>query len=85
MLGCAEDMASPAPTVCYQLFESRENGEEGPYMSYGIRAVCGEETLASIEDISTDPQALAGLVDRMNSGNLSPVHFRDVIEDFLTL
>ena len=57
--------------------------------SYGIAAYAdsteeGTTTVvASIHDITTDKQALAGFVALCNRLELSTVHLLDVVEDFL--
>ena len=52
--------------------------EGNTYTAYGIR--CAE---ALIEDISLCRQAVEGLAKLLNFHQVSPVHFHDVIEDFL--
>ncbi len=57
--------------------------------SYGIAAYAdsaedGTATIvASVRDVTTDKQALTGLVAHCNHLGLSTVHLMDVVEDFL--
>ena len=53
------------------------------YVSYGIKAVSGGETLALISDISTVRTEVEELVRKCNKYSLDPIHLIDVIEDFL--
>ena len=54
--------------------------ESGTYRSFGItcRHDRGEE---HIRDISTDRDKVADMADRFNRYALSPVHFRDAVEE----
>lgn len=59
--------------------EELHSDEIGTYVAYGVRM---DETL-SVSDVSLDRAAVENLVERMNDGDLDPVHFFDVIEDFV--
>lgn len=59
--------------------EKLENPEIGEYISYGIRMEGG----LSVSDVSLNRDAVEDLVGRMNDGELDPIHFFDVIEDFV--
>ena len=75
--------------VTYKITEGTHGSEDGVSKSYGIAVFANidmNETtsvLASIQDITTDRDALDELVNLCNSMELSPLHIRDVIEDFL--
>lgn len=58
--------------------------ELGTYVSYGIRAISasGEEA-AFVSDVSLDFAFVQKLADLCTSGQLSPIHLRDVVEDFI--
>ena len=58
----------------YQVFT---DGASRPRM-YGIRGGDGVQ----VGRISTDFQEVYALVQRCNTGGLSPLHLRDVVEDF---
>ena len=75
--------------ITYTLTERICESDDGVSKSYGI-AVCTNtdrdqttSVLTSIQDITTDRDALDELVNLCNSMELSPLHIRDVIEDFL--
>lgn len=50
------------------------------YIGYGIR---DNDSDLLINDITTDKKKLEELVDTMNRLQVSPIHVRDIIEDFL--
>lgn len=75
--------------VKYKITEGTYESDDSVSKSYGI-AVCANigmnettSVLALIQDITTDRDALDELVNLCNSMELSPLHIRDVIEDFL--
>lgn len=51
------------------------------HTGYGI-AYTGNSTL-SFEDLTRNPTTIAELVRLCNELDLSPIHLRDVVEDFL--
>lgn len=65
----------------YEYFkENLSNEETGSYISYGIRTVDGKH---SISDVSTNETVATEIVRKLNKGNVSPIHMKDVIEDEL--
>ena len=50
---------------------------------YGIAALDGERILLSARDLSPDRTRVEALIDNCNRLGLSPLHFWDVVEDFL--
>lgn len=38
-----------------------------------------------IEDISTDKNIVLNMCDIFNRANLSPIHFKDAVEDFMVI
>ena len=56
--------------------------EEKEHIGYGIRYRDSMMT-KSFEDISMDRAKIIFLLDLCNSSELSPIHFSDVLEDFL--
>ena len=59
----------------------------GEYHTYGIMAIQqapeGRHYKTEICDIATDLAAVQNLADRFNRGELSVIHFRDAVEDWL--
>lgn len=53
--------------------------DNGNYRSFGINSADGQR----YEDISTDFQRLTQFIFALNSHNASPIHLRDLIDDFL--
>ncbi|MCC8131881.1 MAG: DUF6514 family protein [Oscillospiraceae bacterium] len=51
--------------------------------TYGIIATGSDGVIDEIPDISADREAVYELAELMNREQLSLVHFRDAIEDFL--
>ncbi len=72
---------------CYSVFKEVTSGKHFP-ISYGI--VFTPNTSASefyssirISDITVDYAKISALVALCNQLELSPIHLRDVVEDFL--
>ncbi len=66
----------------YSLIESTKECEGTRYRCYGVQlSYAGTEV--SVEDLSLDRREVEKLVDLCNEQELSPLHFRDVLEDFL--
>ena len=66
--------------------ESRSSPDLCEYVTYGIKVAPDSDHSAccdSISDVSLSEPALAALVRRCNELELSPIHLRDVVEDFL--
>ncbi len=63
--------------------EKIKNEYIGEYISYGIELRHGDEVIESIKDIDTDGEAVGNLCRLCNELKLSPIHFRDVVEDYL--
>ncbi len=61
--------------------------DHGWYTGYGIRAYRrvedAWEPVVTVSDLSTDRQAVEALAHRCTAGELSPIHLRDVVEDWL--
>ncbi len=72
--------------VLYKTFEQRLFLEDwGYYQTYGIQCCSAStgEVLAVIQDISTDRKFVTQLAKRCTRGQLSPLHFWDVVLDAL--
>ena len=71
-------------TVVHQTRFSEDHGE---YHTYGLVAKQmssdGRHIKAEIGDITTNLTAAEALAGRFNSGELSMIHFRDAVEDWL--
>ena len=76
-------------TVTYGITEEKYTLGQQTRTSYGIAAYSNSETdgtavvIASVHDIREDKEKLSALVQTCNCLELSVVHLRDVIEDFL--
>ena len=59
--------------------------EVGTHTGYGIAVVdCRANTISAATDLSSNKSEVAELVSRCNELELSPVHVKDVVEDFLS-
>lgn len=64
----------------YKLIFNLQVNEQGKsYRAYGIAASDGQ----TIEDISAERRPIKKMVHTINRLKLDPVHFRDVVEDYL--
>lgn len=55
-------------------------------ISYGIVVYDSQNTytvLESMADITTDRERLLSLVEKCNTLKLSPIHLKDIVEDFI--
>ena len=72
--------------VRYEVMEDYISTERGEIPTYGI-LVCPKTDervpLIEIRDVTLDASALSALVALCNLLELSPLHLRDVIDDFL--
>ncbi|MCQ2566173.1 MAG: DUF6514 family protein [Clostridia bacterium] len=66
----------------YEIVERQCFCEEVAYTAYGIR-LKSDTYCRTIDDISTDKKAVAGLVERLNENCLDGCQFLDAVEDFL--
>lgn len=68
----------------YILVEEEITNEDiGTYTSYGIELRYGEEIIDRISDIDTDREGVENLCKLCNKLKLSPIHLKDVVEDYL--
>ena len=76
-------------TVTFGITEEKYTLGQQTRISYGIAAYSNSETdgtatiIASVQDISEDREKLLRLVQTCSCLELSVIHLRDVIEDFL--
>ena len=66
----------------YVRTSSRALVEGKAYVVYGIRCEDGQDI---VPDISTHPELVERMVEALNRCEVSPVHFREVLEDLLAL
>ena len=66
----------------YALIETEKVLEEQAYLCYGIQMTYAG-TVVKVEDLSLHREEVENLVKLCNEKNLSPLHFQDVLEDFL--
>ena len=81
--------AFDAVTYEYRSFTHLLDTEDGlSYLSYGIEVyrhdLSGRTKIDSIPGITTRVDKITRFVDTLNHAQVSPCHFRDVIEDFLS-
>lgn len=75
--------------ITYALSEEIYRLGNDKRVAYGIVAYANAEldgtatVISSVRDISSDRQAITGLIDQCNRLQLSPVHLQDIVEDFL--
>ncbi len=69
--------------IKYIITEDKLNIDEAVVDTYGISAMCGESTLKSVSDISTDMSFVVELVQKLNFFEVELCHFYDVIIDEL--
>lgn len=60
----------------YKIFKEIMKNEEIEYETYGIE--CGDEI---ISDISTDKDFVEKIVRKLNDGQVSLLHIKDIVED----
>ncbi len=70
--------------IVYEISISKVSVNEETVDSYGICCKKGDETIALVEDISTNKDAVEKLAEICNDLELSPVQLEDVAEDFIS-
>lgn len=76
-------------TYEYRSFPHILNTEDNlSYLAYGIEVyrhdLSGYEKIDCIHGITTKNEKMSQLLELLNRAQVSPCHFRDVIEDFLS-
>ncbi len=70
--------------VTYRVTAEPRTTEDGVnYTAFGIAAMSGEETLASVADISASREEVESLAERCTRNRLAPEQLRDVVEDYI--
>lgn len=78
-------MLSQGMVVHYRVKKQhRRTDEIGAYCTYGLEPQCGR-TSTCIDDVSTTESWARRICECCNRGELSLIHFREVVEDFLAL
>ncbi|MDR1158032.1 MAG: DUF6514 family protein [Oscillospiraceae bacterium] len=62
--------------------ETAQNPELGQYHTYGIH-IEGAECDQTVHDVAVSRETAARIAELCNRNGLSPVHFRDVLDDLL--
>lgn len=69
----------------YVLVSDTYSDDTGTHVGYGIAVVDRKRvTISAALDLSPNESEVADLVLKCNRLKISPIHFRDVIEDFLS-
>ncbi len=68
--------------VCYKVCKIASDICPQLY-TYGIAATEGKKVLFEINDVSTDKKLVKKLKRLCNKNKVSPIHLKDIIEDFL--
>ena len=69
----------------YVLICETYSDDTEPHVGYGIAVVDRERvTILAALDLSPDKTKVADLVRKCNRLKISPIHFQDVVEDFLS-
>ena len=69
----------------YVLVSDTYSDDTGTHAGYGIAVVDRKRvTISAALDLSPNESEVADLVSKCNRLKLSPVHFQDVVEDFLS-
>ena len=79
-------------SVTYELVKEIYEFENNQRISYGIvaytppsRENSSSTIVVSLHDVTSDKEKLSELVLLCNRLNLSTIHFKDIVEDFVTL
>ena len=78
-----------AATYEYRSFTHILDTEDNiSYLAYGVEVYChdysGEKKIDSLRGITTKVEKMNRLLDLLNRSQVSPCHFRNVLEDFLS-
>ena len=67
----------------YQIIRTKQNIEGvGVMDSYGI-ACCSDDEPVAIPDITTNLETVSALLGLLNRNNVSAIHLRDIVEDYI--
>ena len=69
----------------YVLVRDTYSDDTGTHEGYGIALVDrNSATISAAHDLSCSESEVADLVRKCNRMKISPIHFQDVVDDFLT-
>ena len=66
--------------VCYTKTTIRADEHR---LWYGVAAVEDGRVTERIDELTTDDQSVQKLLDNLNAGQASPIHFPEIVEDFM--
>ena len=66
--------------VCYTKTTKRDSEHR---IWYGVAAVEDGRVTERIDELTTDDQSVQKLLDNLNAGQASPIHFPEIVEDFM--
>ena len=67
-------------SLTYMRTSSLVRMEGTEYTVYGISCSNGQDC---INDISTRPELVDKILEDLNRGEISPIHFRDILDDLI--
>lgn len=70
--------------ISYFVYPCRVIVEGVKHHTYGIGVLREDVMIYAVPDISTNFDEVKALVRRCNEGNLSLIHLRDIVEDFIS-
>ncbi len=71
--------------IIYEAIEETVDIENESYRSYGVVVKDDNRTVDHLSDITLDEAAARRLANELTVNHVSPIHFRDVIEDWLSI
>ena len=80
----AHERMGKEESLIQQTYELIERITASGVTDYGVRIVVHAVCRAEYRSISSDPAQALELIERMSRADLSPVHFGDVVRDYLT-
>ncbi len=82
MITTEKEKTTSTKQAQYRLIISRKELEGRTYTCYGVALHFAGATV-EVEDLSLDRSAVEQLVERCNRLELSPLHFQEVLSDFM--
>lgn len=69
--------------VYYKISATTIMVEEETFTTYGITCMNNGETIAKIDDVSTNKEDVESTIELFNKNQLDPEHFIEAVEDSL--
>ncbi|MDO5549268.1 MAG: DUF6514 family protein [Eubacteriales bacterium] len=66
--------------VCYRRTTKRDSEHR---IWYGVAAVEDGRVVERMDDLTTDDDLVGKLLEQLNTGHASRIHFAEIIEDFM--